>query len=184
MKTSVRTHKISGYSGTLRTATRLTEQAVKVVDRRVPGRMTDVDLVLTNERGMAELMASADVLLAGTVDRSVLRRAERAARTTARDVQACAVPRPDGSALVLVNIDRHPGEAEFAITLVHELTHVMQFSRKGVIERAVRNVRDRLRIERQSWRHTRENDRLIRQEEAEAYGFEHLANHLVPGAHS
>lgn len=92
MKTTVRTHKIPGYGPTLRTATRLTEQAVPVVNRAVAGTMPDVEVILTNERGMAELMAAADVALAGALDRRTLATAERAARKTARDIQAIATP--------------------------------------------------------------------------------------------
>ncbi|MEU9432554.1 hypothetical protein [Streptomyces sp. NPDC048252] len=176
------THKIPGYGATLRTAKKLAEQAVPVVNRAVPGRMPDVEVILTNERGMAELMAAADVALVGALDRRTLAAAERTARKTARDIQALAVPRPDGSALVLVDVDKHPSPAAFAVTLVHELTHAMQFSRKGVFERCVASARDLLGIERMSRRDAREHERLLRQEEAEAYGFEYLADRVVPGA--
>ncbi|MCL7424244.1 hypothetical protein [Streptomyces sp. YS415] len=183
MKTTVRTHKIPGYGPTLRTATRLTEQAVPVVNRAVAGTMPDVEVILTNERGMAELMAAADVALAGALDRRTLANAERAARKVARDIQANAIPRLDGSALLLIDVDKHPTPAEFALTIIHELVHAMQFSRKGVLERCVANARDRFRIERMSRRQAREHDRLLDQEEAEAYGHEYLANRIVPGAH-
>lgn len=69
------------------------------------------------------------------------------------------------------------------MTIIHELVHAMQFSRRGVLERCVANVRDRYRIERMSRRQAREHDRLLDQEEAEAYGHEYLANRIVPGAH-
>ncbi|WP_406401732.1 hypothetical protein OH805_21740 [Streptomyces sp. NBC_00879] len=44
VKLTVSTHKLFGYGGTLRTAKRLAEQAVTVVDRSVPGRMPDVQI--------------------------------------------------------------------------------------------------------------------------------------------
>ncbi|MBG0854339.1 hypothetical protein I2W78_21490 [Streptomyces spinoverrucosus] len=182
MKTTTSTHKIPGYGSTLRTAKRLTEQAARLVNRSVPGTMCDVEVILTNERGMADLMTAADIALAGSADRRALQRAQRDAKRTARNIQAAAIPRPDGSALVLINADRHPTPAEFAVTLVHELVHVMQFSRKNVRERIVADLRDRLGIERQSRRHAREFERALEQDEREAYGREHLAAHLVPSA--
>lgn len=182
MKTSVSTHKLPGYGATLRTAKRLTEQAVRLVNRSVPGSMPDVQVVLTNPRGMAELGAAADAELAGVLDKRTRARAERAALKLAREAAGRAIPRTDGTALVLVNVDQHPDEAEFAVTLVHELVHCMQFSRKDVVERIVRDTRDGFRIERQSRRQAREHQRLLELEEREAYGKEHLANQLVPGA--
>ncbi|MGW6926266.1 hypothetical protein ACWGA9_34180 [Streptomyces sp. NPDC054950] len=176
------THKIPGYGATLRTAKQLTDRAVPVVNRAVPGKMPDVEVILTNEGGMVDLMAAADVALAGTADRRHLNRAVRESKRLAREIQARAIPRLDGSALVLVNVDKHPTPAAFAVTLVHELTHAMQFSRKDVVERSVANVRDAFGIERQSRRDARKHERLLRQEEAEAYGFEYLADHIVPGA--
>ena len=182
MKTTVSTHKLPGYGATLRTAKRLTDQAVKVVNRAVPGRMPDVEVTLTTERGMAELSAAADLALAGSADRRATRRAVSDGKHTARQAMARAVPRPDGSVLVLVIADKHPTEAEFAVTLVHELVHAMQFSRTGVIERIIRDTRAGLGIERQSPRHAREHLRLLRQEEHEAMGHEYLANQVVPAA--
>ncbi|MGM9386147.1 hypothetical protein [Streptomyces antibioticus] len=178
------THKIPGYGATLRTAKKLTEKAVPVVNRAVPGRMPDVEVILTNERGMVEAMAAAEVALAGALDRRTRDRAERDARKLAREIQARAIPRPDGSALIIINVDKHPTPAAYAVTIVHELTHAMQFSRKDVVERSVANARDAFGIERQSRRDAREHDRLLRQAEAEAYGYEHLANRIVPGAHA
>ncbi|MFD8419076.1 hypothetical protein [Streptomyces sp. NPDC059668] len=184
MKTTVSTHKIPGYGSTARTAKRLAEQAVPVVNRAVPGRMPDVEVILTNERGMAEAMAAADIALAGALDRRTLSRAERDARRLAREIQARAIPRPDKSALIIIDVDKHPSPEAFAVTLVHELTHAMQFSRKGVFERVVASTRAGFGIERQSRRAAREHDWLVDQEEAEAYGFEHLANRIVPGSHA
>ena len=182
MKTTVSTHKLPGYGATLRTAKRLTDQAVRVVGRSVPGRMPDIEVTLTNPRGMAELAVTAEVELAGQVDKRARARAERTAKRLAKDAAARALPRPDGSVLVLVNVDQHRNEAEFAVTLVHELVHAMQFSRKDVVERLVRDLRDAFGIERQSRRQAREHLHLLEQEEREAYGREYLANQLVPAA--
>ncbi|MEV7136731.1 hypothetical protein [Streptomyces tauricus] len=68
------------------------------------------------------------------------------------------------------------------MTVVHELVHAMQFSRKGVVERVVRDTRDRLGIERQSRRDAREHLHLLQQEEREARGCHYLANQIVPAA--
>ncbi|MEU6100099.1 hypothetical protein [Streptomyces flaveolus] len=177
------THKLPGYGSTLRTSKRLTEQAVRLVNRAVPGTMPDVEVVLTNERGMADLMAAADLALAGaTGDRRAAHRAARQAKRAARESQACAMPRPDGSALILIDVGKHPNPADFAVTIVHEMVHAMQFGRKDVTERLVRNLRDELGIERQSRREAREFERYMREDEAEAYGREYLADQLVPAA--
>ncbi|WP_405615665.1 hypothetical protein [Streptomyces sp. NBC_00076] len=182
MKITVSTHKLPGYGPTLRTTKRMTEQAVRIVNRAVPGSMPDVEVILTNERGMAELGAAAYTELAGVLDKRTRARAERECLRRARDVSGRAIPRADGSALVLLNVDQHPGEAEMAVTLVHELVHCMQFSRKDVVESIVRDARDSFGVERQSRRQAREHERAVEQDEREAYGKEHLANQLVPGA--
>ncbi|WP_406304613.1 hypothetical protein OHA61_22900 [Streptomyces sp. NBC_00885] len=183
MKLTVSTHKLFGYGGTLRTAKRLAEQAVTVVDRSVPGRMPDVQITLTAPRGMAELATAAEVeLTGGEVDKRIQARALREANRHARDAAARAIPLAGGDVLVLVNVNHHANPAEFAVTLVHELVHAMQFSRKGVRERIVTDLRDALGVEKQSRRQAREHLRLLEQEEREAYGVEYLANQLVPAA--
>nr|WP_222109245.1 hypothetical protein [Streptomyces cupreus] len=166
----------------MRTSKRLTEQAVKVVHRAVPGSMPDVEVILTSERGMAECVAAAHLALAGSLGRSVVRRAEGRGKQTARDAHACAIPRPDGSALVIVNVNHLPAPSEFARIIVHELVHCMQFSRKDVADEYVSAVREGLGIERRSRRQRRGYDRMVQQDEYEAYGREYLADQLIPGA--
>ncbi|MBT2490404.1 hypothetical protein J7E96_18140 [Streptomyces sp. ISL-96] len=182
MKLTVSTHKLFGYRATLRTAKRLAEQAVPIVERAVPGRMPDVQVVLTSARGMAEVATAAEIEAAGDVDKWEQARALRAAKRLARDAAGRAVPLVSGGVLVVINVDQHPNEATFAITLVHELVHAMQLSRKGVRERVVSGLRHDLGVERLSRRQSREHDRCLEQEEREAYGVEYLAKQLVPAA--
>ncbi|WP_172382924.1 hypothetical protein [Streptomyces sp. MNP-20] len=182
MSLTLSTHKIPGYGSTARTARQLAPQAVRLVERAVPGRMPDVEIVLTHTRGMAELGSAADAELAGVLDRRSRTRAERAARRLARDAQGRAIPRANGSVLVLVNVDQHASPGRFAVTLVHELVHAMQFSRKHVVEQITRDTRDQFGVERQSRRQARQHARLIEEHEQEAYGCEYLADQLVPGA--
>ncbi|MGW0310234.1 hypothetical protein [Streptomyces flavidovirens] len=182
VKLTVSTHKLFDYRSTLRTAKHLAEEAVRVVERAVPGRMPDVQIILTSERGMAEVATSSEVEAAGNVDKRVQARALRAATRTARDTAGRTVPLVDGGVLVVINVDQHPNEATFAITLVHELVHAMQLSRKGVRERLVSGLRHDLGVERLSRRQSREHDRCLKQEENEAYGAEYLARRLVPAA--
>lgn len=182
MKITVSTHKLFGFRATLRTAKQLADTAVKLVNRSVPGSMSDVQITLTNPRGMAELATTAEAELAGGVDPRVKDRAERAAAREARDAAGRAVPLADGSVLVLINVEQNDSPGEFAITLVHELVHAMQFSRKGVRERIVRDLRDGFKVDRQSRRQAREHERCLDEEEREAYSREYLANQVVPGA--
>ncbi|MEV0439943.1 hypothetical protein AB0I84_44955 [Streptomyces spectabilis] len=182
MNLTVSTHKIPGYGATARTAKQLAPQAVRLVERAVPGRMPDVEIVLTHTRGMAELGSAAEAELAGVLDTRSRNRAERAARRLARDAHGRAIPRTAGSVLVLVNVDQHANPGQFAVTLVHELVHAMQFSRKHVIELFVRDTRAQFEVERQSRRQARQHARLVEQHEQEAYGQEYLADRLVPGA--
>ncbi|MFE4674107.1 hypothetical protein [Streptomyces sp. NPDC056723] len=182
MKITVSTHKVSGYRATLRTAKQLAESAARLVNRSVPGSMPDVQITLTNARGLAELATTAEAELAGGVDKRVRDREERHAARGACNVDGRAVPLADGSVLVLINVDRNDSPGEFAITLVHELVHAMQFSRKGVRERIIRDRRDTFKVERQSRRQARENERCHDDEEREAYGREYLADQIVPGA--
>ncbi|MEU9136177.1 hypothetical protein AB0D33_09460 [Streptomyces sp. NPDC048404] len=182
MKITVSTHKLFGYRATLRTAKQLAEPAARLVDRSVPGRMPDVQITLTNPRGMAELAVTAEAEMAGGVDKRVKDRAERTAARDGRDMAGRAVPLADGSVLVLVNVDQNGSPGEFAITLVHELVHAMQFSRRGVRERIVRDLRDDFKVERQTRRQAREHERCLDEEEREAYSREYLADQIVPGA--
>ncbi|MFE5239920.1 MULTISPECIES: hypothetical protein [unclassified Streptomyces] len=96
--------------------------------------------------------------------------------------QAGPVPCADGGVLVVINVDQHPNEATFAITVVHELVHAMQTSRKDVRERLIAGLRHDLGVERLSRRASREHDRLLEAEEREAYGREYLAGRVVPSA--
>ncbi|WP_326843314.1 hypothetical protein OHB33_29120 [Streptomyces sp. NBC_01558] len=183
MKIEVSTHKLFGYRATLHTAKQLATPAVKLVNRSVPGSMPDVQITLTNPRGMAELATLAEVELAGGgVDRRVRDREERHAAREGRATAGRAVPLADGSVLVLINVDQNESPGDFAITLVHELVHAMQFSRKGVRERIIRDRRDCFKAERQSRRQARENERCHDEEEREAYSCEYLADQIVPGA--
>lgn len=182
MKLTVTTHKLPGYRATLKTAQRLAEEAVRVVDRAVPGRMPDVQVVLTSERHLADVTTAAQFETAECTDKVVQARALRAAKREARDVAGRAIPLADGGVLVVVNVDQHPNEATFAITLVHELVHAMQTSRKDVRERLIAGLRNDLGVEYLSRRQNREHERCLEQEEREAYGAEHLARRVVPSA--
>ncbi|MFE5093631.1 hypothetical protein ACFRCI_25570 [Streptomyces sp. NPDC056638] len=176
------THKLPGYRATLRTAKRLAEEAVRVVERAVPGKMPDVQIILATGRGMAELATAAEVETAGDVDKWVQARALRAAKRAADDVAGRTIPLTDGGVLVVINIEQHPNEAAFATTLVHELVRAMQLSRKGVRDRIVSGLRNDLGVERLSRRQNREHERCLEQEEHEAYGVEYLARRVVPSA--
>ncbi|MEU1122812.1 hypothetical protein ABZ371_04295 [Streptomyces sp. NPDC005899] len=182
MKLTVSTHKLFGYGSTLRTAKRLSEEAVRIVERSVAGRMPDVQVVLTGERNLAEVSTAAEWETAGCTDKRMQARALRDAKRYARDVAGRSIPLADGGVLIVVNVDQHPNEAVFAITLVHELVHAMQTSRKGVRDRLVAGLRHDLGVEKQSRRWDREHARCLEAEEKEAYGSEYLAGRLVPAA--
>ncbi|MFJ4842090.1 hypothetical protein [Streptomyces sp. NPDC088746] len=182
MKLDVSTHKLFGYGSTLRTAKRLTEEAVRVVDRAVAGRMPDVQVVLTGERDLAEVTTAAEWETAGCTDKRIQSRSLREAKRHARDVAGRAIPLADGGVLIVINVDQHPNEATFAITVVHELVHAMQNSRKDGRERLIAGLRHDLGVERLSRRASRELDRLLEADEKEAYGREYLAGRIVPSA--
>ncbi|MFI0108459.1 hypothetical protein ACH4NW_08925 [Streptomyces globisporus] len=182
MKLDVSTHKLFGYWATLRTAKRLTEEAARIVDRSVAGRMPDVKVVLTGERNLAEVSTAAEWESAGCTDKRVQARALRSAKKLARDTAGRAIPLAEGGVLVVINVDQHPNEATFAITIVHELVHAMQMSRKGVRDRLVAGLRHDLGVEKQSRRWNREHERCLEAEENEAHGSEYLAGRLVPAA--
>ncbi|NBM18799.1 hypothetical protein [Streptomyces sp. GC420] len=183
MKPSVATHKLFGRRDIVRATKRLAPDAARLVDGSVPGRMPRIEVTVTTTRGMAELAAAADVALAGgVVDSRTRSRAERDARRTARESAGRAAALPDGGVLILLNAEQHHSADEVAVTLVHELTHAMQFSRRGVRERMTGHLRDALGIARQTRRAQREHLRLLAQEEAEAYAAEHLATQLTSAA--
>ncbi|MDW4916939.1 hypothetical protein [Streptomyces californicus] len=182
MKLDVSTHKLFGYRATLRTAKRLTEEAARIVDRSVAGRMPDVKVVLTGERHLAEVSTAAEWESAGCTDKRVQARALRSAKKLARDTAGRAIPLAQGGVLIVINADQHPNEATFAITIVHELVHAMQMSRKGIRDRLVAGLRHDLGVEKQSRRWNREHERCLEAEENEAHGCEYLAGRLVPAA--
>ncbi|MEV7403979.1 hypothetical protein AB0N93_26740 [Streptomyces sp. NPDC091267] len=182
VKLTVSTHKLSGYRATQKTAQRLADEAVRVVERAVPGKMPDVQIVLTSERCLADVSTAAEFETAGCTDKRIQSRALRAAKRLARETAGRAVPLADGGVLIVINVDQHPNEATFAITLVHELVHAMQTSRKGVRDRLIAGLRNDLGVERMTRRHNREHERCLEQEEREAYGAEHLAKRVAPSA--
>ncbi|MCZ4122610.1 hypothetical protein [Streptomyces sp. H39-S7] len=182
MNLTVSTHKAFGHRESLRIAKQLAKRAVPLVNRNVPGSMPDVQIVLTTARSLAELAVAVEAELVGGADRRALAKAVREAERHAREAAGRAVPLAEGGALILVNLDQHRTVADLAITLVHELVHAMQFSRRGVRERVIADVRDELGIKRLSHRQRRESARALEREEEEAYEREYLADRLVPGA--
>ncbi|MFD8572455.1 hypothetical protein [Streptomyces sp. NPDC059639] len=179
MKHTITTHQLRGRRDLERDTKRLTPHAMRHVSRAVNGQMPAVEIALTNPKGMAELAVTAEAKLSGCTDRRAIERARKATLRHARDASGRAIPRPDGSVLVLVNGDQHRTTEDIATTLVHELVHAMQFSRRGVLDVIVRDLRDTYGIERQSRREAREFGRTLEQHEREAYGSEHLANDLL-----
>ncbi|MGW3677950.1 hypothetical protein ACWD8C_44705, partial [Streptomyces sp. NPDC005166] len=115
VKLTVSTHKLPGYGATLRTAKRLTEEAVRIVERSVAGRMPDIQVVLTSERYLAEVTTAAEIETAECTDKRVQSRALRSAKKLASETDARAIPLADGGVLIVVNVDQHPNEATFAI---------------------------------------------------------------------
>lgn len=185
MKTTVSTYKLPGSSAALCSTKGMAEQAVRIVERSVRGSMPDVEIILSTAAGMAERGLAAELQLAGgKVTAWNKSRARHEARRRAGEAAGRAIARPDGSVLILINTEQHANSAHLAVTLVHELIHAMQYSRPGVRERTIRDLRHELGVARQSRRQAREHERCVREEEREAYGKEYLADRLVPGATS
>ncbi|MDJ0463646.1 hypothetical protein [Streptomyces sp. H27-C3] len=179
MKITVAPHKLFGRRDIVREAKYLAPLAARIVERSVPGRMPRVQVTVTTPRGLAELATSAETALVGDVDDRVRARALADANRHARGAAGRAVALPDGGVLLLLNAHQHRTADDVAVTLVHELTHAMQYSRPGVRERMIRDLRDGFGIEPQSRREDRESARRLRAEEKEAYRAEHLASQLT-----
>ncbi|MFJ4850720.1 hypothetical protein [Streptomyces sp. NPDC088733] len=179
MKPTISTFKLFGHRDIIRDTKRLAPAAVKLVGREVPGRMPRVEIVVTNARGMAELATDAEIALAGYVDQRTRDKHLRQTNRQARDAAGRAIATPGGGVLLLVNAETHRTTEHVALTLVHELTHAMQYSRRGVRERHVRHLRGAFGIEPAGWWANREHSRKTRDEEDEAYAAERLAAQLI-----
>ncbi|MFC5723507.1 hypothetical protein ACFP1Z_25410 [Streptomyces gamaensis] len=182
MKPIVTTHKLFGHRDLLHEVKHLAPAAMKLVGRSVPGRMPRVHIIVSNARGMAELATDAEFDLAGANDERMHNRRRRWHTGECRKADGIAVLASEGTALVLLNAGRHHSSEDVAVTLVHELTHAMQFSRRGVLERHTAYLRDAFDIEPQSWLRNHAHERHVRQEEAEAYATEFLAEQLLADA--
>ncbi|MFD7294123.1 hypothetical protein ACFV9W_12610 [Streptomyces sp. NPDC059897] len=178
MKHTITTHQLRGRRDLERDAKYLAPEAIRQVSRAVNGRMPAVEITLTTPKGLAELGTQAEVELSGCTDRRTIDRARRTYMREARDHAGRALPRSDGSVVVLVNADQHRTTEDLALTLVHELTHAMQFSRRGVLDALVQDLRAAYRVERQSRRDARAFARVVEEHEREAYDTERLAKNL------
>ncbi|MFI0241990.1 hypothetical protein [Streptomyces sp. NPDC016845] len=178
MKHTITSHQLRGRRDLERDAKHLAPHAIRHVSRAVSGRMPAVDITLTDPKGMADLGVQAEAELSGCTDPRRIGKARRESLRHTRDAAALAVPRADGSVLILVNGEQHRTREDLAITLVHELTHAMQFSRRGVLDVIVRNLRAAYGIERQSRREARDFARTLTEHEREAYETERLAADL------
>ncbi|MFD6415007.1 hypothetical protein [Streptomyces sp. NPDC060194] len=175
MKPNVSTYRLFGHRDMLRDARTLAPLAAHVVGRAVPGRMPSVQITLTTPQGLAELAVGAEIALTGAVTSRARNRAVTATARQARKSAGRAVPLPGDKVLILLNVRQHRTREDVAVTLVHELTHAMQFSRPGVRERIITDLRDDFGIHPQPRRAAREHARRLRDEEREAYAAEHLA---------
>ncbi|MFI5658030.1 hypothetical protein [Streptomyces sp. NPDC051684] len=178
MKHTITTHQLRARRDLERDTKQLAPHAMRQVSRAVNGRMPAVEITLTNAKGLAELGVQAEVELSGCTDRRAIDKARKATLRHARDAAGRAIPRADGSVLVLVNSEQHRTREDIATTLVHELTHAMQFSRRGVLDVIVRDLRAAYGVERQSRRDAREFERALKDHEREAYDTERLAANL------
>ncbi|WP_420033716.1 hypothetical protein ACN2WE_14915 [Streptomyces sp. cg28] len=178
MRPALSTHQLRGRRDLERDAKYLAPHAMRHVSRAINGRMPAVEITLTSPRGMAELAVRTEAEVAGCTDRRTTARELKSATRYARDAAGRALVRTDGSVLILVNADQHRTTHEVAVTLVHELVHAMQFSRRGVRERLVRDLRDQYGVAKQTRDQAREHARLLEAEEREAYRAEHLADDL------
>ncbi|MEV1022269.1 hypothetical protein [Streptomyces sp. NPDC050264] len=179
MKPTISTYLLRGRRDLLSETKQLAPRAMKHVNWSVNGRMPAVEITLTNTRGLAELAVKAEAELTGCTDKKTTGRALKGATRHSRDAAGRAVARTDGSVLILLNGDNHRTTKEVAVTLVHELVHAMQFSRRGVRDRMIQSLRDEYGIEKQSRRDQREHQRLVEAEEREAYQAEHIADDLL-----
>ncbi|MFE7120841.1 hypothetical protein ACFU99_35975 [Streptomyces sp. NPDC057654] len=172
--------RLRGHRNVVGDARRLAPAATALVAGAVPGRMPPVEITVTGPRGLAELAVAAEVALAGGAAPELRADALRDHGRLARSAAGCAVALPGGGVRILLVGRAHRGIEDVAATLVHELVHAMQFSRPGVRQRIVRDLRDAYGVAPQSPQAAREHLRLIDEEEAEAYAAERLASQLFP----
>ncbi|WSE17174.1 hypothetical protein OG518_29670 [Streptomyces sp. NBC_01397] len=167
----VTAYRVFGRRNILREAQHAAPSAADLVARNVRGRMPRVEIVLTTPQGMGELNARAEsALVPGASPRAV----DKSRRMVARDSRRSSgltMPTRNG-ALVLLNVHQHPHPGLLAVTLVHELVHVMQLSRPGVRELYLNYVRHALDVAPMSRRELRFFERHMAAEEDEAYRME------------
>ncbi|EGJ74715.1 hypothetical protein STTU_1926 [Streptomyces sp. Tu6071] len=180
MNLTVEVHQLFARRDIGRQVKRLAPLAAREITYTVPGRLAEVRIVVTGPKALPGLIVEAEtVLLDGEPSRSHASRELRETRQLARTAQARAVPTPEGGAVIVVNAMEHRTTHEVAVTLVHELTHAAQFTRRGVLERIVRDRHDAYGLRRQRPREAREHLRQVEAEEREAYEAEYLADRIA-----
>ncbi|WP_329117468.1 hypothetical protein [Streptomyces sp. NBC_01465] len=165
----VTTHRLFGQRHILREVQYLAPYAARLVERHVPGRLPNVEIVLTTPEGMTELTVDYAAAVTGaSVTPKVRAKAQRELRREDRRAYGKALLAPSG-AVVLLNARQVTNSTVIAETLVHELVHTVQFTRHGVRELITASLRENLGIEPMPRREARRYDRLLTAHESEAY---------------
>lgn len=180
MQITVDSHQIGlfGQRRLQRDVARIAEQAATLVQARC-GRLPQVRLTLTHERGLAQLAAADDAAFAPGASLLSKVRQARGHRRGARGAFAITVLNPAGGIHIIVNVAQAEAAGELAVTVLHELVHAVQLSAPGARELHIRDIHHAYGVSRWSRREERDYNALVDRREAEARGLEHLAAQLT-----
>lgn len=172
MSITVTGHRI-GWSGRaiLRRAEDIADQTQTEVTRAV-GRMNPVEVIVTDPTGYFDIDWNDQQQLYPGASASKVVRERRSFKKKSRQTAGTTYVLPNGTVRIIINASQHRNTADLDVTLAHELVHAAQLSRPGRRESVNRHQRAQWGLEQIPRREARALDRLLDDEEREAYRLE------------
>jgi hypothetical protein len=148
------------HAATIDRVNAATEAATRIVEDKMRGRVGAVEIAVSTSTGMWELVAEAHRPMFGRQDPKVWQHDANAFGTTTIT---------KSGVLVVINAQACKGRTvEVDKTLLHELTHALQFNRPGARDLIVRSIANNYGIEPMTSREAKAANRRVDADEREA----------------
>ncbi|MFE5936040.1 hypothetical protein ACFQ69_11700 [Streptomyces sp. NPDC056470] len=148
----------------------IAEQAVQLVEGAMRARVGRVDLLITDTRGVVDLLDEAERAAVGG----------RPATTRYPETPLGRTAVTASGVLVAINADTHRPRKlrELDTTLVHELVHAVQLSQRAARADALVHLRNNYGVAEMTRSQVRAANRQVERHERQARSLEHLARKL------
>lgn len=147
----------------------IAEPAARLVQQYMGGSIGHVELAVTGNSSIPDLIVQAHRPLLGRVNRRQVRSVR---------CYGTATISPAGT-LIVINADKCRRTAEIDKTVLHEFAHAVQFTRPGARALLIRSLRNNYRIEAMTAAEATAANRQVDADEVEAERLERLARKLT-----